>query len=348
MLTPVINTNLGSACQGDCLELAQCGSDWVDLIVTSPPYALLLKKAYGNVHADDYLEWFKPFAKVFYDALKPTGSLVINIGGTWNQGLPTRSLYHYKLLIMLVEEFGFHLAQDYFWWNPAAMPMPAEWVTVRRLRVKDAVQPIWWLSKTPWPKASNLRVLNEYSDAMKSMLGQKSTQTQRPSGHDNRPDIFTDRGGAIPPNLLAFAATDSNSAYFKYCKELGIKAHPARFPIDLPGYFIQMLTNRGDMVVDPFAGSCTTGEAAELMGREWLCVEQEGTYLKGAEGRFKVARRTGGVQTEFYKAHKPRLNFGGVEKALAEDGGKTRITSTLVPLPIEEVPISPFDAMKIP
>ncbi len=86
-----------------------------------------------------------------------------------------------------------------------------------------------------------------------------------------------------------------------------------------------MLTNRGDTVVDPFAGSCTTGEAAELMGREWLCVEQNEEYLKGAEGRFKAARKMNGAQTEFYKAHKPRLNFGGVEeKPLAEDGGKTR------------------------
>lgn len=90
------------------------------------------------------MEWFKPFGKVFHSALKPSGSLVIDIGGSWISGQPTRSLYHYELLIMLCREFGFHLAQEFFWWNPARLPTPAEWVTVRRIRVKDAVNCIWY------------------------------------------------------------------------------------------------------------------------------------------------------------------------------------------------------------
>lgn len=141
----------------------------VDLIMTSPPFGLVRKKDYGNVDADKYVEWFKPFADLFRQVLKPTGSLVIDIGGSWIPGQPTRSLYHYELLIMLCREYGFHLAQELFWWNPAKLPTPAEWVTVRRIRVKDAVNCVWWLSPSPWPKASNRRVLVPYSDSMRDL-----------------------------------------------------------------------------------------------------------------------------------------------------------------------------------
>jgi len=138
---------------GDSLRaLAALESASVDLIVTSPPFGLVRKKDYGNVDADK-VEWFRPFGELFRRVLRPTGSLVIDIGGAWIPGQPTRSLYHYELVIMLCRTCGFHLAQEFFWWNPAKLPTPAEWVTVRRIRVKDAVNCVWWLSPTPWPKA---------------------------------------------------------------------------------------------------------------------------------------------------------------------------------------------------
>ena len=77
--------------------------------------------------------------------LKEDGSFVLNIGGSYNQGSPTRSLYHFKLLIALCDELGFHLAQECFWYNPAKLPAPAEWVNVRRSRIKDSVEYVWWL-----------------------------------------------------------------------------------------------------------------------------------------------------------------------------------------------------------
>ncbi len=149
-------------------EIVQPGS--VNLIMTSPPFGLVRQKEYGNVDADEYVEWFRPFAQTFYNSLADNGSLVIDIGGAWIPGQPTRSLYHYELLIMLCREYNFHLAQEFYWWNPSKLPSPAEWVTVRRIRVKDAVNCIWWLSKTPWPKASNIRVLQPYSDSMQELL----------------------------------------------------------------------------------------------------------------------------------------------------------------------------------
>src|SRR5690606_16171387 len=111
--------------------LAELPESSVDLVVTSPPYALHFKKENGNVEKQEYVEWFLPFAREIYRSLKPEGSFILNIGGSFNPGTPTRSLYHFKLLIALVEEVGFHLAQECFWYNPAKLPAPAEWVTVR-------------------------------------------------------------------------------------------------------------------------------------------------------------------------------------------------------------------------
>lgn len=302
--------------------------DSVDLIVTSPPFGLVRKKEYGNVDADDYLEWFRPFAERFHKALKSTGSLVIDIGGAWIPGQPTRSLYHYELLIMLCREFGFHLAQDFFWWNPAKLPSPAEWVTVRRLRVKDAINCIWWLSKTPWPKASNRRVPYPYSDSMKSLLKNGYKAKVRPSGHDISENFSTNNGAAIPPNLITVANTESNSEYSRHCKEVGLPIHPARFPHYLPEYFIRMLTDPGDLVVDPFAGSCISGEVAERLDRRWICGELVEDYLEGARVRFpkKPRPKAANGKAIHYKAFHPGILWDSGEEdfPLPLDGGRER------------------------
>lgn len=280
-------SNLGKIICGDSLQLLKnTAENSVDLIVTSPPFGLVRKKEYGNVDASDYLEWFKPFAKEFYRVLKENGSLVIDIGGAWNKGMPTRSLYHFKLLIMLCEEFSFHLAQDFYWWNPSKLPTPAEWVNVRRIRVKDAINTVWWLSKTPYPKASNKRVLQPYSESMGDLLKNGYKAKKRPSGHDISDKFSKNNGGSIPPNLIAIPNTESNSVYIRYCKENEISPHPARFPSELPEYFIRMLTDEDDLVIDPFGGSCVTGEVCEKLKRKWICCELYEEYVKGAIGRF--------------------------------------------------------------
>ena len=258
----------------------------IDLIVTSPPFGLVRKKSYGNEDADSYCEWFRPFAEGFQRVLKNTGSLVIDIGGSWIPGRPTRSLYHFKLLVMLVEEFGFNLCQEHYWWNPSKLPAPAEWVNVRRVRVKDAVNCIWWLSKTPFPKANNRRILQPYSESMKDLLKNGYTGKLRPSGHDISDNFRRDNGGAVPPNLLAIANTESNGQYQDHCRRENLTIHPARFPAQIPEYFIRFLTDPGDLVVDPFAGSCVTGMVAENLERRWVCCELSEEYLLGGIARF--------------------------------------------------------------
>ena len=298
-------TPFGSAYLTDSLTaLRELPAGSINLIVTSPPYALHFKKAYGNVDKDDYVEWFLGFAREMYRVLADDGSFVLNIGGSYNKGIPTKSLYHYKLLIKLVDEIGFHLAQECFWYNPAKMPMPAEWVTVRKIRVKDSVEYIWWLSKTPWPKASNQRVLKETFSADMYRLQRKGLkETIRPGGYkinSSWSDIKTK--GAIPSNfvqgdlfdleteppesVLIMGNNTANDSYTLRCKAEGLKVHPARYPRVLVEFFVKMLTDERDIVLDPFAGSNTTGAVAEALRRHWLAFDNVEEYLAGSKFRF--------------------------------------------------------------
>ncbi len=335
-------TALGCVYHGDSLEVMKNRkSASVALVMTSPPFALTRKKDYGNEQEDNYLEWFRDFARQFRRILRDDGSLVIDLGGAWKPGIPVRSLYHFKLLIMLCEEYEFHLAQEFYWWNPSKLPTPAEWVNVRRIRVKDGINTVWWLSKTPWPRASNRRVLQPYSDSMKSLLNNGYKPMLRPSGHDISSKFSTDNGAAIPPNLIAIPNTESNSSYLRYCKDNGIKVHPARFPAALPEYFVRMVTDPGDVVLDPFAGSCVTGEVAERLGRKWVCAEVVESYLRGARGRFEkttVAPKPKNSKKDadgYYRIPHPGLLWNGHAEdnaePLPEDGGRQRSATARLP-----------------
>ena len=284
---PLYRTRYGAAYVGDSLDLMGClPAESVDLIMTSPPFALRRKKEYGNVSAEEYVGWFLDFAEQFKRVLKDKGSLVIDIGGTWTPGEPTRSLYQYELLLALCK-MGFKLCQDFFWYNPSKLPSPAEWVNVRRIRVKDAVNPVWWLSKSAYPNASNRNVLKDYSESMVQLIQNGYKAKLRPSGWDITGKFQKDHGGAIPPNLIEIANTESNSWYLRACSAAGMKPHPARFPAKLPKFFVDFVTHTGDLVLDPFAGSNVTGEVAEDAGRRWLAFEIVEDYLVASRFRFE-------------------------------------------------------------
>jgi len=287
---PYYTTKLGAAYLGDSLNiLKSIPKDSVDLIMTSPPFALQRKKKYGNVNAKDYPEWFIQFAQEFKRILKPKGSLVIHIGGSWMKGKPVKSIYQYELLVRMCNELGFCLAQDMYWFNRAKLPGPAQWVTVNRLRLKDSVDQIWWLSKTPNPQADNRGVLKDYSDAMKELLNNNNyykPNVTRPSEHKISAKFYNGHKGAIPPNIFEYSNTDSQSKYIKLCRKHGVKLNPARYPVQLPEFFVKFLTSPDNKVLDPFAGSNATGEAAEKNGRRWISIEIEHDYLKGSMFRF--------------------------------------------------------------
>jgi DNA modification methylase len=286
---PLYRTELGAAYHADSLALlCALPSESVAAVITSPPYALEFKKEYGNVAKSDYISWLVPFAREIKRVLVKDGSFVLNIGGSYNPGEPTRSLYHFKLLIALCEEVGFHLAQECFWYNPAKLPAPAEWVNVKRFRIKDSVEYVWWLSPSPRPYADNKQVLEPYSPDMKRLIAKGYKAKVRPSGHNITAKFNKDLGGSIPSNLLIRGNNESNSVYITACRDLGMKVHPARFPYALPDFYIRLLTREGGIVIDPFAGSNTTGRAAEDLGRQWLAADINAGYVRASAVRFDI------------------------------------------------------------
>lgn len=287
---PSYRTKLGEAYCADSLNFVPTlpeGS--VNLVFTSPPFALLRQKEYGNKSQETYNDWLLQFISMVHSCLRDDGSLVIDLGGAYKRGRPVRSLYNFRLLIRICDELGFHLAEDFYWYNPSKLPSPIEWVNKRKIRAKDSVNTIWWFSKSEFPKADVRNVLTEYSGRMKKLLRDPNKYYKpkdRPSGHRISDSFGRDNGGAIPSNLLQIPNSESSSKYLKHCRSVGVKAHPARFPSRLPQFFIRFLTEPGDLVVDIFSGSNTTGMVAEAEKRRWISIEKDLAYTAASAFRF--------------------------------------------------------------
>ena len=283
-------TDWGSAYCADSLEfLSQFPDDSISLVITSPPFALLRKKEYGNKEQHEYIEWLSEFAKCVLRKLAPDGSFVLDLGGAYQKGVPSRSLYNFRIPIHFCDDLGFFLAEDFYWFNPSKLPSPIEWVNKRKIRVKDSVNTVWWFSKTEYPKADVSKVLTEYSDRMKKLLKNPDKfydPKRRPSGHDISKGFGKANRGAIPSNLLQIPNSESNGKYLSGCKEIGVKSHPARFPAKLPEFFIRFLTDPEDIVVDIFSGSNTTGFVAETERRQWYACDSEIEYVATSAFRF--------------------------------------------------------------
>ncbi len=309
----VHSTQLGTYYNGNSIDLLR--SDLgdalrgkVQLIVTSPPFPLNNKKSYDNLQGDEYREWFASLATTFADVLTDDGSIVIEIGNSWMPGRPVQSLLHLESLISFVNNpaAGLRLCQQFVCYNPSRLPSPAQWVTVERIRVTDSFTHVWWMAKSDYPKADNRKVLRPYSRDMQSLLRRKRfNRGKRPSEHHISEDGFlVDHGGSITPNFFelepmedqrhvrlpnAFSLSNSgsNDFFLRTCRERGITPHPARMPAGLAAFFIQFLTDPNDLVLDPFAGSNTTGVTAERLGRRWISIEAKPEYAAQSLIRFE-------------------------------------------------------------
>ncbi|MBK8015249.1 MAG: site-specific DNA-methyltransferase [Betaproteobacteria bacterium] len=302
--------------QGECEQVLQSSpfsrnKGKVQLLFTSPPFALTRKKKYGNQQGQAYVDWLAAFAPLFRDYLTDNGSIVIEIGNAWEPDQPTMSTLAIEALLEFKRRAELHLCQEFICFNPARLPSPAQWVNVKRCRVKDAFTRVWWLAATPYPKADNRRVLTEYSPSMRQLLSRGTYNPGlRPSEHSiGHTSFLADHGGAIPPNVLApafaettrelfdslvgeknsllpIANTRASDPYREYCRTSGLPVHPARMPAKLVEFFVAFLTEPQDLVLDPFAGSNTTGRIAETMKRRWLAVERDSHYIRGSAARF--------------------------------------------------------------
>lgn len=292
------STSLGKCLQGNVEDIIneksfQKYKGKVNLIFTSPPFPLNRKKKYGNLKGKQYVDWLTKITTSLKDYLADDGSLVIEIGNSWEENEPVMSTLPLKTLLAIKTKGKFKLCQQFVWFNTAKLPSPAQWVNIERTRVKDSFTTIWWLSKTAKPKANNKNVLEVYSQSMKRLLKTKKYNSgRRPSEHDiGEKSFLTNNGGSIPSNVLIAANTASNSNYLNGCKENGITPHPARMPNFIAEFFIKFLTDKNDLVLDPFSGSNTTGEISESLKRKWLSIEVDENYINGSKLKFKNGHR---------------------------------------------------------
>jgi site-specific DNA-methyltransferase (cytosine-N4-specific) len=142
--------------------------------------------AYGNEDQSAYVDWLASFAEKIMSKLATDGSFVIDLGGAYQRGSPSRSLHIYKIVLRLCEDLGYHLCQEFYWHNTAKLPSPIEWVNKRKIRAKDSFNTILWLSKTPWPKADVRNVLTPYSARMRQLLAKAGTYMEIIWNHNGR------------------------------------------------------------------------------------------------------------------------------------------------------------------
>ena len=306
-------TELGSYYIGRCEELLRSEEfahlkGQVQLILTSPPFPLNKKKTYGNLQRDEYRAWFKSLATLFSDMLSDDGSIVIEMGNAWEDGKPVQSLLHLRSLLDFVDDrdAGLRLCQQFVAYNPSRLPSPASWVTIQRTRVTDSYTNIWWMAKCDNPKADNKKVLRPYSKSMRALLERQDYNAgERPSGHRiSESSFLIDNGGSIShnffeiepldlnrtvrlPNVFGIGNTSSNDYYLRECRRMGVTPHPARMAVGLAAYFVQFLTDEGDLVMDPFGGSNTTGYTAEKLGRRWISIEAMQDYAEQSKIRLR-------------------------------------------------------------
>ncbi len=281
----------------------------VNLIVTSPPFPLNKKKKYGNRLGQDYKDWLVRMAKLFSDVLTDDGSIVIELGNSWEPHRPIQSTLGLEALLEFVNAEGanLRLCQQFVCYNPSRLPSPAQWVTVNRIRTIDSFTHVWWLSKSDHPKADNRKVLRPYSKSMQNLLKRQSYNAGvRPSEHKISKKSFLlnhngsimhnvielerideDRELRLPHNMFSMSNTNSNDFFLKKCREEGIRPHPARMQPGLVSFFTEFLTDPGDLILDPFAGSNTTGYVAEKLKRKWIGIEIDEDYGRQSLLRFK-------------------------------------------------------------
>ncbi|MDC3415105.1 site-specific DNA-methyltransferase [Aquibacillus sp. 3ASR75-11] len=281
----------------------------VQLLITSPPFPLNKKKKYGNLKGEEYRAWFSNLSEAFSKLLTDDGSIVIEMGNSWEAERPVYSTLHLESLLGFLknQKANLNLCQEFICYNPSRLPSPAQWVTVNRFRTIDSYTHVWWMSKSDTPKADNSKVLRPYSASMKRLLKkQKYNSGKRPSEHDiGETSFLKDNGGSIMPNVLeieqidetrerrvpgnifSISNTNSSDFFLKACRERGITPHPARMPLELVQFFVEFLTDKGDLVFDPFAGSNTTGFIAEKLERNWVATEVMKDYGEQSMVRFE-------------------------------------------------------------
>ena len=256
---------------GDCMELSkEVPDNFIDLIVTSPPYADTV--SYGddvNIFSpENYPDWILPLFKEASRFLKPTGSFILNINDRIVNG--ERSIYVLDTIVKIVKESGLKLFDRYIWYKKNGLPMGGE------KRLNDRMEYIFHFVRDTKNFKSNMDVVR-VPYAKSSVVRYKSpTKEQKRASKSGIAEFGDDKIlelnplGSKPPGVFRF----DNAGVLKGAK------HPAPFHPQLPEFFIKWLTDKGDVVLDPFMGGGTTGKVASDLNRNYIGFEINETYIE--------------------------------------------------------------------
>jgi len=266
-------------------------TEQADLIITSPPYADARRKHYDGVHPDEYVDWFLSFHEPFFNVLKPTGSLVLNIKDKVVDGVRHRYVWH---TIEALCSRGWFAIDDYLWHK--TNPMPGYWPT----RLRDGWEYCFHLakSKRPYFNPDGVRKpIGEWVESRLNKLGQNDLarhNSVNESGFGRDISKWVGKQTVLPSNVLS--SDDPSEEDFIRSEDVPSnvvsralvgknKGHPAVFPLDLPLFFIKLLCPENGLVIDPFGGSGTTGIAALAVKRNCVLIDNNPQYCEEAVRR---------------------------------------------------------------
>lgn len=270
-------TDLGALVVGNCLDvLREIPDESLDLAITSPPYDGQPKYGNGERYERDWYEGF--FLQVTDEVLrvlKPHGSFVLNYRSKRHGD--ERGILQYELVFWLRDQ-GFLFCEDFVWGKPS--PPPGRFHRF----LKDAVEYCFHFAKTPqwqfFPEQCLTPARWDRRDVeRRKRLAHNYVRANAPSGQGRKrvqagPDM-------VRPSTLLYMEPEFGPNPTR---------HPARFPLGLPTFFISLLTQPGQLVLDPFAGTGTTGLAAERLSRQWLLAELDDRYASVLQERLSTRR----------------------------------------------------------
>ncbi len=302
LLTPLpgvaliaFSTRLGVAIWGDSLDVFRSMQEPIALVLSSPPFPLSRPRAYGNPTEAEYVDFITVALEPLVRNLIPGGSITLDLGqDIFIPGTPARSIYLERLVIALHDRLGLSLMDRLVWSNPSRPPGPVRWASLARNQLNASYNPIVWLTNDPSKvRADNRRVLEPHSAKHQRLMaggGEQRHADYADGAYTMRPGRFGNvTPGKIPRNVLqrGHRCADTD-AYRRDAAALGLPTHGAMMPLSIPDLLIRFLSEPGDLVIDPFAGSCTTAMAAQRLGRRWLCVERVMQYLRAGAERFRL------------------------------------------------------------
>ncbi len=291
---------INSIINGDCnIILKDIPDNCVDLIITSPPYADKRKRFYDSIHPDKYVEWFVPIADQLMRVLKPKGSFILNIKEHPRDG--ERDTYVLELILSL-KKSGWYWIEEYCWYKKNSFP--GKWPN----RFRDSWERCLHFSKD--------KDFNMYQDAVKVPIGDWAEKRFKSMSEKDFIRHISGTNGTLgrnvsnwlnkktvyPHNVLVFEeehyldSLENRIANVPNIIEFATvcynKKHSAAFPLELPTWFIRLLSKKGDVIFDPFIGSGTTAVAASLLDRYYIGIEKDQEFVNEARNSLTEVKNT--------------------------------------------------------